>query len=168
MLDAGTWFASAFAGEPVPTLEAVLELARELDLGLNVEIKGETAADASAVAVAAQVLLRDHPGPLIVSSFQSAALVGLAGSGLPLGLLCDHRVRPADLQMARELAAVSLHARAGAYNADLLTALADTDLWPVAYTINDEGQASRLWQLGVRSLITDRPDVLLALEPPQL
>src|SRR5712692_9179692 len=39
--DAGSWFAPAFAGERVPTLEEVLLLAAELDLGTNIEIKSD-------------------------------------------------------------------------------------------------------------------------------
>ena len=37
--DAGSWFDAEFAGERVPTLSQALELARELDMGLEVEIK---------------------------------------------------------------------------------------------------------------------------------
>src|SRR5271154_6533668 len=38
-LDAGSWFDPSFAGERVPTLDEVLSLASELDLGANIEIK---------------------------------------------------------------------------------------------------------------------------------
>ncbi len=38
-LDAGSWFAAEFAGEPMPTLEAVAHACRDLTLAVNVEIK---------------------------------------------------------------------------------------------------------------------------------
>lgn len=38
-LDAGAWFGPAFAGERVPTLTQALALARELNQGLEVEVK---------------------------------------------------------------------------------------------------------------------------------
>lgn len=38
-LDAGSWFDAAFAGEPMPTLRAVLAFARQEDMGLVIEIK---------------------------------------------------------------------------------------------------------------------------------
>jgi glycerophosphoryl diester phosphodiesterase len=38
-LDAGSWFAPEFAGEPVPTLADALALAERIDLGLVVELK---------------------------------------------------------------------------------------------------------------------------------
>ena len=37
--DAGAWFGADFAGEPIPTLERALAVARELDMGFEVEIK---------------------------------------------------------------------------------------------------------------------------------
>lgn len=38
-LDAGAWFDAKFAGERVPTLSEAIALARELDIGLEVEVK---------------------------------------------------------------------------------------------------------------------------------
>jgi glycerophosphoryl diester phosphodiesterase len=38
-LDAGSWFAADFAGEPIPTLHEAIRFAREIGLGLVVEIK---------------------------------------------------------------------------------------------------------------------------------
>jgi glycerophosphoryl diester phosphodiesterase len=38
-LDAGPWFGSAFAGEQIPTLAQAIALAREIGLGLEVEVK---------------------------------------------------------------------------------------------------------------------------------
>ena len=38
-LDAGSWFGPAFAGERVPTLAEALDHAREIGLGLVVEVK---------------------------------------------------------------------------------------------------------------------------------
>jgi glycerophosphoryl diester phosphodiesterase len=35
----------------------------------------------------------------------------------------------------------------------------------VAYTVNDAEDARRLWRDGVRTLITDRPDALIAAAP---
>ncbi|KAA0691987.1 glycerophosphodiester phosphodiesterase [Neorhizobium sp. P12A] len=38
-LDAGSWFGEDFAGERIPTLREAIAAARELDLGLEVEVK---------------------------------------------------------------------------------------------------------------------------------
>lgn len=39
-LDAGSAFSPAFAGEPIPTLRAWLDTARELNMQVNIELKG--------------------------------------------------------------------------------------------------------------------------------
>jgi glycerophosphoryl diester phosphodiesterase len=38
----------------------------------------------------------------------------------------------------------------------------DAGLWPAAYTVNTPERAETLWRLGVRTVITDHPDALLA------
>ncbi len=66
------------------------------------------------------------------------------------------------LHAAQALGAVSLHADRQAYDADAVRAVAQAGLRPAAYTVNDVEQAVRLWRMGVRTLITDRPADLLA------
>lgn len=166
-LDAGAWFDAAFAGERVPTLAALLAAASRLGLGLNVEIKAEDEAMARATAEAAAPLLGAWAGPLVVSSFQDGALAALrdAVPALRRGLLCHRRVGPAEIARAHELAAVSLHADRRAFDAPTVQWLEAAGLWPVAYTVNARDEARRLWRCGVRTLITDRPDTLIAATP---
>jgi glycerophosphoryl diester phosphodiesterase len=76
-LDAGAWFGPAFAGEPVPTLIEALDHAREIGLGLVVEIKEfqdtELMVDELAVIVEAGGF-NDHA---ILISFDHALLKSL-------------------------------------------------------------------------------------------
>lgn len=44
-LDAGSWFDPQFAGEKIPALGEALEIARELDIGLEIEVKEKLAFD---------------------------------------------------------------------------------------------------------------------------
>ena len=163
-LDAGAWFDAGFAGEPLPTLAAVAAEAGRLGLGLNVEIKAETAAAARATVAAAAPVLAAWDGALVVSSFQAAALAALRAEapGLRRGVLCRRRVGTAEIAAARALAAVSLHADRRAFDAATAGRVAAAGLWPVAYTVNDTAEARRLWRAGVATLITDTPDRLLA------
>ena len=163
-LDAGAWFARAFAGEPVPTLEATLDAATRHGLGLNVELKAEATAAARATAAGVAPLLAAWSGPLVVSSFAQSALAALAGAApsLRLGLLC-RRASSQAIARARAVGAVSLHVERRAFDAAAVCRVEAAGLWPVAYTVNDTAVAARLWGLGVRTLITDRPADLLAV-----
>lgn len=167
-LDAGGRFDPATAGEPLPTLAAMLADAARLGLGLNVEIKAERDTAARTVAAAAAPLLAAWGGPVIVSSFSDAALAELRvrEPTLAVGLLVRRRVGSAEIARARDLGATSLHADHRAFTAPaVVVRLEAAGLWPVAYTVNDAGDARRLWALGVRTLITDAPDRLLPFAP---
>ncbi len=75
-LDAGSWFDPKFAGERVPRLDELFELAEELGLALCIEAKGEPGGENARTALfAAQAIAqRDRLGIDVVASFDHAAL----------------------------------------------------------------------------------------------
>ncbi|MFW5832649.1 MAG: glycerophosphodiester phosphodiesterase family protein, partial [Pseudomonadota bacterium] len=164
-LDAGSWFAPVFATERVPTLGATLKLAAELGLGCNVEVKAESDAAAATTAAAVAPLLAVAPVPVVVSSFVETALFTLRriSEDVALGLLVEQHIDERHLEVAADLGAVSLHADRRAFREGVSETLRERGLHPVAYTVNDVDEARRLHrQLGVATLITDRPRTLLA------
>ncbi|MGH6884958.1 MAG: glycerophosphodiester phosphodiesterase family protein, partial [Geminicoccales bacterium] len=115
-LEAGTWFSSAFAGEPVPTLEQALALLVELRLRPNIELKptpgrGRATAERT-LAVLAERWPAGYAQPLI-SSFDRMALAAVQelAPALPRGLLAVEL--PADWRAAAvAFGCVSLHLQA--------------------------------------------------------
>jgi glycerophosphoryl diester phosphodiesterase len=159
-IDAGSWFAAAFAAERVPTLADVLVLAAELGLGCNVEIKAESDAAAAATAAAVAPLLARAAVPVVVSSFDETALFTLRriSDEVALGLLVGEHIEAGHLELAAELGAVSLHADRRAFRPGTAADLVGRGLHPVAYTVNDLDEGRRLHrELAVATLITDRP-----------
>src|SRR5205085_12097226 len=78
-LDAGSWFATDFAGCRVPTLDETIDLAVEAGIPLCIEIKGTTLeASATAEAVASLLRNRDLVDRMFVSSFDHGALAAVA------------------------------------------------------------------------------------------
>ena len=168
-LDAGKWFAPAFAGERVPSLREAVAVLGELGLGANIELKAghrdAPATGAAAAGLVAQLWPPSLPAPLI-SSFVPEALAAararaptiargllvraIAGQwrGLADALGCstvgaDHRLlRPASVAEIR---------KAG-YSA-------------LAYTVNDPARARELFDWGVTSVFSDVPHVILAALP---
>ena len=168
-LDAGSWFAAAFAGEPVPTLADALDLVGALGLALNLEIKPcpgreeETARTVLGIARARWAV--DRPPPL-VSSFSVAAMRVAARQepDWPRGYLIWDR--PADWRRAAaEIGAATLNVSPDRCSAaDLSDYLADGR--PVlAFTVNDAAEAQRLWAAGVTAIFTDDPGALSGLMP---
>lgn len=77
-LDAGNWFAPEFAGERVPTLADMFDLAEELGVALCIEAKGAGADNARAALHAArEIERRGRLGRDVVASFDHDALAAV-------------------------------------------------------------------------------------------
>ena len=90
-LECGAWKDEAFRGEPIPTLEQALAVARAGGVRLNVEVKS-LSLDAEAPHRLARLLSGDAGkggGGHVVSSFEVASLLAVraADAGIPLALL---------------------------------------------------------------------------------
>src|SRR5512147_441203 len=69
-LDAGSWHSRAFAGEPLPSLEAIARYVQHNRFALNIEIKPTPGAEHDtgvAVGAACQRLWPGHEGSLVFS-----------------------------------------------------------------------------------------------------
>jgi glycerophosphoryl diester phosphodiesterase len=161
--DAGSWFDPAFAGERVPSLEQALALAAELDLGVNIEIKADPGrAYATAAAVAGAVNRLGPAPPLFVSSFLPSAIATLRDLApwAWRGVLF-HSVPNNWAQIVKRLGVVVVgtdHRRLRSRRvAEILAAG-----YPLAaYTVNDSTRANLLFALGVASVFSDAPDMIL-------
>jgi glycerophosphoryl diester phosphodiesterase len=186
-LDAGAWFgrrrrakgtpkgaAGSFAGERVPTIEEVLALGLERDVGLYLESKvaGHRGAEhvlvealRAAGGVRRSVVMSFDTGvlkqvrrldPLIVTGYLYETGAGSTSSP---------RQRPPRGALARALdaGARQLLPRADRVTAKLVTEAHQNDLKVVVWTVNDPKEMRRVITAGVDGIITNRPDVLVKL-----
>jgi glycerophosphoryl diester phosphodiesterase len=164
-LDAGAWFAPAFAGEPVPTLEEAVRLLLQLGLGANVEIKpakGEEAATAAVVAESLRRLWPQDGPPLLLSGFAREALAAAqrAAPSIPRGLLAKRL--PDDWQDALPaLGCTTLHLDHARTSLAALHLLAEAGVPVLLYTVNTAERARELLAAGAAAVFTDAPDLLL-------
>lgn len=165
-LDASAGFAD-FRDVRVPRLFEAARRCRELNLGVNIEIKPSRGCDTPSGEMVARLVQHywhgDLPPPLL-SSFSESALSAAARAApqLPRGLLVE--VVPDDWQArCTRLGAVSLHADAARITPAQIGAIRNAGLWLVLYTEDDPTRAARLFGLGVDAIITDRPDLV---QPP--
>ncbi|HDY8129605.1 TPA: glycerophosphoryl diester phosphodiesterase [Vibrio vulnificus] len=108
--DFGGWFDEAFAGEPIITLESLLNLAAEYDLGLNIEVKVDNH-DVAEVALNLKNLLDKSPltaDKILLSSFSHDIILQLHQRcpGYKLGVLSE-RLSQRDRQVLKEVNAFS-------------------------------------------------------------
>ncbi len=164
-LDAGSWFgdgaAKPYAGERVPTLEEILDFAKEHDVIFYLEIKSGPAWGIEHVVVAT---LRDYSASarVVILSFDPSTLdsVHRLDSTMMTGLLCENS--SGDLvERTVRAGARQLVARGDLITAAVIDKAHRAGLQVVAWTINEVEQMRQLIATGVDGIITDYPDRLL-------
>ncbi len=164
-LDVGKWFSPAFAGEKLPHWDSVLDLLIERRLGVNIEIKATDARGAITAEVALQHALAkwpdDLPPPLVTSFSRNAIeMARKAAPHWPRGLVSD----PWPLDW-REVCAgdgcATLHILHTSLTPERVAEAKKTGLKLLAYTVNELETAKGLWEIGVDSVFSDQPELLL-------
>ncbi len=165
LLGAGELARVSLDGERVPLLADVLAWARERQLRVNVELKGDVSRPLVLLRNVSRVVKASGVGPetVLYSSFHPAFVGALAAlsSGFPRAWLLD-----ADAGALGRAPAFRAVADGVNPHQKLVTSAA---LWrwkrfgaPVAtWTVNDEHAARHLAELGVDTIISDEPGAIL-------
>lgn len=164
-LDVGAWFSPRFAGERMATLGEMLELLRELRMGLNLELKLNWGRDpyALAEAVVPRTLAALPSERLIVSSFawdalQAARDMESDPQRLRLGLL--YKGIPRGWQKAaKRFQAYSVHGKWQRLTRRRAEEVKGAGLKLFCYTANDPRTFAPRWEWGVDGVISDDPRV---------
>ena len=162
-LDAGSWHSRAWAGEPLPSFEAVARYCLHNGHALNIEIKPTPGAERLTGEVVARHAARLWAGqatPPLLTSFQPDALEGARHNApaLPRGLLLD-TLRDGWLAQAQQLGCVAVVCNHALWDTATVQAVQQAGLRALSYTVNDEWAAQRLIALGTDGIITDRVDL---------
>lgn len=160
--DAVLFSLDAGAGERIPTLVEAAELCRRFGLLANVEIKPASGHEiATGECVARFVATHWQGPPPLLSSFSPEALLAAwrVAPQLAYGLLFEDV--PADwLAQRAAIGAQTLHCDAMRVSDAVLAEAAAAGVPVLCYTVNDAGAARRLFARGVRSVFSDRLDLL--------
>lgn len=161
-LDAGSWFGPHFAGERIPTLDEILQFAREHDVVFYLEMKARGVWGLEHALVAT---LRNSGVSMrmVVLSFDPQALVALRHiePTLMTGYLYDQPYGDAVARAVRA-GARQLAPRGDLVSPALIAEARRSDLQVVTWTINEPAHMGALISLGVDGIMTDYPDRLTA------
>lgn len=162
-LDAGAWFGTTFAGQLVPTLDELFDLAERSDVALCLEVKsdGEQAASELAVAVAEEIRRRGRLERDVLSSFDQGALAaaGRAYPGLSLApdRLPERGPSTAEtlISQARAIGATIIQHHHADLDATIVAGChaADLAVWP--WPTTEAGDIERSHRMGVDGLMGD-------------
>jgi glycerophosphoryl diester phosphodiesterase len=165
-LDAGAWHSRAFAGEPIPSFEAVARYCLRNGFALNIEIKpipGRELETGRVVArEAARLWAADRSGAAmapLLSSFRPESLQGAREGAAELrrALLVD-TLWPGWFEMAQSLACVACVTNYNVMDRALIEQLHGNAMRALVYTVNDPAEAQRLVAFGIDGIITDAVD----------
>lgn len=157
-LDAGSWFSPAYAGQRVPTLGQVLDLVRNTGSTLLLEVKAPRTS-AQTEAIVSEVLRRGMAEQVLLQSFDVRVLRDTRelAPRIRLGLLRGG-LDADPVATAKELGVVSYNPSADALLArpEVVERLNDAGIAVMPYTVDDAARWSRLAELGVDGIITNR------------
>lgn len=162
-LDAGSWHSRGFAGEPLPTLEALARFCMANGHLLNIEIKptpGTEAETGDAVACLAARLWMGAAVPPLLTSFQPEALAAAQRTApeLPRGLLVD-TLWDGWFEKAMNLGCLAVVANYSLWNSATVAQVHGAGMRCLSYTVNEDWAAKHLLALGTDGIITDRVDL---------
>lgn len=163
-LEAGSWFSDSFAGIRIPTLEEVIDVVLERDLGINLEIKPCPGREKDTAEAMLDVLARiwDEPERLLISSFSHVSLETALDMAeeWPRGLLLDTEWPDNWKDLVDYLAVSTVNLDGRAATREMVEDIIDLEKQVLAYTINDPQLARTLRQWGVDAMFTDDLDAV--------
>ncbi len=165
-LEAGSWFADAFSGIKIPTLEEAVDILLKHNLGLNLEIKPCPGREKETAEVVLDHLSQmwDDREKLLVSSFQHVSLE-VARDMAPdwtRGLLIGGDFMPENWeQVANYLEADTMNLGTRFVTRQVVEDVIDTGRQVLVYTVNQPDEAKKYQQWGVDSVFSDNPDLIL-------
>ncbi|TFW29559.1 glycerophosphodiester phosphodiesterase [Massilia horti] len=169
-MDAGSWFGTGHAGEPVPLFADFARFCQANGVWMNIEIKpapgydlqtGATVARMAAQLFATELAAGELSRVPLLSSFSHAALEAAREAAPQLPRACLMSDLPPDWQhRAESLEAVAIHLRHRHLTSGQARRVKEAGYGLFCYTVNDPQRARELLVWGVDAFCTDRIDLI--------
>lgn len=163
-LDGGSWFAADFSGEKIATLDECLDLALELGLSINLEIKPSSGWEIPTTdQITALLSNRETLPQIVISSFSHIALQRAREKAPNIPRSSLFLVAPPDWQtLTDDVEASNIHLHSNSLlDASAVQTFHKQDLGVYCYTVDDISEATALFDIGVDGVFTNYPEKLL-------
>ncbi len=162
-LDAGSWFAPAFAGLQVPLWGEFLDiLTRAPEVTALVELKYEWTADDVETLLSA-IYFRGVQDRIVFASFSPATVTALQDTAPVIPRVLIRRVLPLDpVAVAQRYDAIAIMTRSSALTErpEAVEQMHAAGLGVLLYTLNSEERWGEALAYGVDGIVTDKPSAL--------
>ncbi|QEO10859.1 glycerophosphodiester phosphodiesterase [Protaetiibacter larvae] len=161
-LDAGSWYASEFAGVQVPTFEEFLDVLAGCRKKAIVELKGIWTPD-QVRGILGGVYARGVQNRIIFASFELPTVESLALAAPAIPRVINIRSLPKDpVALAQQYEAIALMTTPKSLerSPDAVTRMHAAGLGMLVYTLNSKQRWSEALGLGVDGIVTDKPSKL--------
>ena len=162
-IDAGGWHSRTYAGEPLPSLQALAAYLHANHFALDLEIKPTPGTEHHTGQVVGREAARLWAGadapPLMFSSFRPEALAGARETApqVPRALLLDTLWKDW-MEVAQQLGCVAVITNYNVMSKEALAQIHGAGLRGLVYTVNDPAPAAWLQSIGIDGIITDAVD----------
>jgi glycerophosphoryl diester phosphodiesterase len=169
-MDAGSWFAAVWEGEPVPLFVEFAQFCKAHGVWMNIEIKpapgyeietGGTVARIAAAMFAEEIEAGRLAHAPLLSSFSHDALMAAHEVAPQLPRACLMSELPPDWERrAREVDAVAIHVNHRHLTPQQAAEVKAAGFGLFCYTVNEPARARTLLGWGVDAFCTDRIDLI--------
>ncbi len=164
-IDAGSWFSSEFAGEPLPTLDQLIELMNRRGINANIEIKSNEAGGAMSMRLLDSILdsltALDPEREVLFSSFNHVLLAKMKERApqYEVGCLYETVALYDDWKSMLELVGASyIHPEDRGLTRAKVEAYREAGFGVNVWTVNSLDRANELFNWGVNGIFTDIAD----------
>ena len=164
-MDAGSWFDSAagsgtgsFSGEKIPTLAEVLELIRDSELDIYLELKDIGEADGFAAAVVSEVVEHGMQERVIYASFNYQYLKQIKEIDESIPILCNTQIGDAD-KLIVEYPAEYYGLYVEKLQQNTIQKLHEAGSFAFVWTVNTPVQMRNVISLGANGIVTNEPGI---------
>lgn len=166
-LDAGSWFSEEHSGEPIPTLEEVLEFAKG-KISVNIEIKSEAVTDEAwgGIEEKAWNLVKKYEMEdyILFSSFDYRAIAHLKEINVDIAAALLYEKQQSANRSPAELvegySADAFNCSYKQFSKRWAEEASDKGFPVFVYTVNSERRMQKMIERGASGIFSDKPDVL--------
>lgn len=164
-MDAGSWFDSvagsgtgSFSGEKIPSLAEVLELIRDSDLDIYLELKDIGEVDGFAAAVVSEVVAQGMQNRVVYASFNYRYLRQIKEIDENIPILCNTQLGDADKLLA-EYPAEYYGLYVEKLQQNTIQKLHEAGSLAFVWTVNTPVQMRNVISMGADGVVTNQPGI---------